>query len=289
MTTSAPARVSRLRTLGIAALVLAAIGLGGGFVLVFGWSIDETHFDRPSAEFDAFAAEIAALPGVGAVEKERWVEAPAFWSPMSSLRVTVERSGLPAVLEIVCSSRNADPIDWGLVVQTPARAQVWVFADRTESGCPDFRLDVVPTVDAVDRLAPGRSIQAAVWENGRLSFSDLLDGRAEVSSMIPFVAAADDLRGAAGVEADREIEISGPQLTAVPAPGESAAYAALLRTIVDEYGVTEFWDGAGGGTPTDGVPRTQIRGDPASADAVEAAIRASGLRLADAPVVFRED
>ncbi|MDI9891625.1 hypothetical protein [Microbacterium sp. IEGM 1404] len=107
--------------------------------------------------------------------------------------------------------------------------------------------------------------------------------------MIPFVAAADDLRGAAGVEADREIEISGPQLTAVPARGESAAYAALLRTIVDEYGVTEFWDGAGGGTPTDGVPRTQIRGDPASADAVEAAIRASGLRLADAPVVFRED
>lgn len=289
MTTSAPTRASRLRTLGIAGLVLAALGLGAGFLLLFSWSIDETRFDRPSAEFDAFAAEIAGMPGVVAVEKERWVEAPAFWSPVSSLRVTLERSALPDVLDIACSSENADPIDWGLVVQSPARAEVSVFAQRATSGCPDFRLDVVPTVDAVHRLAPGRSIQAAVWENGRLAFSDLLDGRAEISSMIPFVAAADDLREAAGVEADRDIEISGPRLTAVPAPGESAAYAALLRTIVDEYGVTDFWDGAGGGTPIDGVPRTQIRGDAESADAVEAAIRASGLGLADAPIVFRED
>ena len=66
-------------------------------------------------------------------------------------------------------------------------------------------------------------------------------------------------------------------------------YAALLRTLVDEHGVTDFWDGAGGGTPTDGVVKTQIICDPASADAVEAAVRASGLRLADEPVVLREN
>ncbi|MFV7889951.1 hypothetical protein, partial [Enterococcus faecium] len=67
-----------------------------------------------------------------------------------------------------------------------------------------------------------------------------------------------------------------------------AAYAAMLRTLIDEYGVTDFWDGAGGGTPIDGVARTQIMGDPATRESVEAAVRASGLRLADAPVVFRE-
>ncbi|KZE42294.1 hypothetical protein [Microbacterium sp. T32] len=288
MTTSAPERVSRLRVLGIAVLVLAALGLSAGFLLIFSWSIDETHFDRPSAEFDAFADEVAAVPGVGVVEKERWVEAPAFWSPMTSLRVTVERSALPAVLDLACASGYPDPVDWGLTVRTPSRTEVSVFAEPVASGCPDFRLDVVPTVDAVDRLAPGRIVQAAVWEDGRLAFSDLLDGRSEMSSMVPFVAAADDLRRAAGVEADRDIEISGPRLTAVPAPGESAAYAAMLRTLIDEYGVTDFWDGAGGGTPIDGVARTQIMGDPATRESVEAAVRASGLRLADAPVVFRE-
>lgn len=289
MTTTTARGVSRLRILGISVLVFAAAGLGAGFLLMFGWMADETRFDRPSAEFDRFAAEVAAIPGVDAVDADRWVEAPAFWSPLSSLRVTVDRTGLPAVLDLACSSDHPDPIDWGLTVRTPAGTEVSVFAEPAASGCPDFRVDVVPTVDALDRFAPGRSIQAAVWENGRLSFADLLDGRRDVSTMIPLVAAADDLRRAAGVDADSEIEISGPSVTAVPAPGESAAYAALLSTLVDEHGVTDFWDGAGGGTPTDGVVKTQIICDPASADAVEAAVRASGLRLADEPVVLREN
>lgn len=288
MTTSAPRRVSRLKILGISALVLAAVGLGAGYLLVFSWVIDETHFDRPSAEFDRLEAEIMALPGVVAVDKERWVEAPIFSNPSSALRVTLDRAALPALLDLACSSDYRDPVVWGLTVRTPAGAEVSVFAEPAASGCPDFPVDVLPTVDAVNLLAPGRSIQAAVWENGRLSFSDLLDGRDDISTMIPLVAAADELRRAADVDADSEIEISGPRLTAAPAPGESAAYAALLRTLVDAYGVTGFWDGARGGMPTDGVAKTQILCDPASVEAVEEAIRSSGLRLADAPLDFRK-
>lgn len=288
MTTSAPRRVSRVKIFGISVLVIAAVGLSTGFLLIFSWMADETRFDRPSAEFDRLEAEIMALPGVVAVDKERWVEAPVFSSPSSALRVTLDRAALPSLLDLACSSDYPDPVDWGLTVRTPARGDVSVFAEPAASGCPDFRLDVLSTVDTVNRLAPGLSIQAAVWENGRLSISNLLDGRDDISTMIPLVAAADELRRAAGVDADSEIEISGPRLTAAPAPGESAAYAALLRTLVDAYGVTDFWDGAGGGTPTDGVAQTQILGDPASAGTVEAAIRSSDLRLADAPLVFRE-
>ena len=288
MTTSVPRRGARPRILGISLIVLILGGLGAGGLLIFSWMVDETHFDRPSTEFDRLEAEIVAVPGVVAVEKERWVEAPIFSSPFSSLRVTLDRAALPPLLDLACSSGYADPVDWGLLVRTPTGAEVSIFSEPAASGCPDFRLDALPTVDAVDRVAPGRSIQAAVWENGRLSFSDLLEGR-DISEMIPIVAGADELRRAAGVDDETEVEIAGSTLTVVVAAGEAPAYAALLRTLVDELGVTAFWDGAGGGAPIDGVAKTQVTGDPARLADVEAAIRSSDLRLADTPIVLRED
>ena len=107
--------------------------------------------------------------------------------------------------------------------------------------------------------------------------------------MVPLVEAADELRRTAGVDPDAEVEISGAMLSAVVAPGDAPAYAALLRTLVDDYGLTTLWDGAGGGTPIDGVAKTQVRCDPEHIEAVETAIRASGLPLAEAPILFRED
>ncbi|MFG6280476.1 hypothetical protein [Microbacterium sp. 5K110] len=292
-TTAAPRRLSRAGIVGIAVGAVALIGIGVGGLVLFGWMVDETHFDRPSAEFDALETEVLALPGVETVEKERWVEAPTFANPTSSMRVTLDRAALPSLLDTACSSGYPDPVMWGLAVRTPSDAEVSVFADPVTSapspGCPDFGLDLVATVDALDALAPGRSIQAAIWENGRLSFSDLFDVGSDVAGMVPLVEAADELRRTAGVDPDAEVEISGPMLTAVVAPGDASAYAALLRTLVDDYGVTTFWDGAGGGTPIDGVAKTQVRCDPEDAAAVETAIRASGLPLADAPILFRED
>ena len=221
------------------------------------------------------------------------MEAPTFANPTSWMRVTLDRAALPSLLDTACSSGYPDPVMWGLAVRTPSDAEVSVFADPVAStpspGCPDFGLDLVATVDALDALVPGRSIQAAIWENGRLSFSDLLDVRSDVAGMVPLVEAADELRRTAGVDPDAEVEISGPMLSAVVAPGDAPAYAVLLRTLVDDYGVTTFWDGAGGGTPIDGVEKTQIRCDPEDAAAVETAIRTSGLPLAETPILFRED
>ena len=284
---------SRARTLGISFLVVVIIVLGAGGVLLFGWMADETHFDRPSAEFDALDTRIAAVPGVVAVEKERWVEAPTFADPSSSIRVTLDRSALPMVLDIACEPDYPDPVDWGLVVRTPARAEVSIFAAPVASvsapGCPDFGLDATATIDALDDVAPGRSVQATVWENGRLSFSDVLDGRVDIAAMLPLVAAADELRRAAGAPAETEVAIDGPTLGAVVAPGEAVDYAALLRTLVEDHGVTNFWDGIGGGVSPDEAVTIRVTVDPSHADAVEAAIRSSGLRLADAPVVFRDE
>lgn len=290
-TTAAPRKLSRAGIVGIA---VALIAIGAVGLLLFGWMIDETHFDRPSADFDALETEVLALPGVETVEKERWVEAPTFANPTSSMRVTLDRAALPSLLDTACSSGYPDPVMWGLAVRTPSDAEVSVFADPVassapSSGCPDFGLDLVATVDALDALVPGRIIQAAIWENGRLSFSDLFDVRSDAAGMVPLVEAADELRRTAGVDPDVEVEISGPMLSAVVAPGDAPAYAALLRTLVDDYGVTTFWDGAGGGTPIDGVAKTQIRCDPEDAAAVETAIRASGLPLAETPILFRED
>lgn len=283
--TPSPWRVVRLTV-----LVAAVVVLGGVAVVLFGLMSDETHFDRPSAEFDALEAEVVALPGVTAVAKERWVEAPIFSNPMSTVTVTLERSALPAVLDAACATDYPDPVTWGLVVGTPGGAEVSMFAERVASGtgpaCPDFRLDAVGAVDALDRIAPGRTVQLAVWDTGRLSVldaRDALDGRGTIADMLPFVARANEVRQAAGLDTDTEVDVSSTALFAAVGPGEGPRYADLLRRLVDEYGVTTFWDGAGG----DGAPSVRIGGGAAHAHEIEAAIRASGLRIAQAGVDFR--
>ena len=114
-TTAAPRKLSRAGIVGIA---VALIAIGAGGLLLFGWMVDETHFDRPSAEFDALETEVLALPGIETVEKERWVEAPTFANPTSWMRVTLERAALPSLLDTACASGYPDPVMWGCLLYT---------------------------------------------------------------------------------------------------------------------------------------------------------------------------
>jgi hypothetical protein len=71
------------KRVGLWVAALAAVGVVVGTVAMFGWMIDETHFDRPHEGFDRLTAQIESLPGVSIDEKERWVEAPTFSDPPS--------------------------------------------------------------------------------------------------------------------------------------------------------------------------------------------------------------
>ncbi len=288
---SRPRTPSPWRVVRLTVLVAAVVVLGGVAVVLFGLMSDGTHFDRPSAEFDALEAEVVALPGVTAVAKERWVEAPTFSNPMSTVTVTLERSALPAVLETACATDYPDPVTWGLVVGTPGGAEVSMFAERVASGtgsaCPDFRLDAVGAVDALDRIAPGRTVELTVGDTGRLFVLDTPDVGRTIADVLPFVARVDELRQAAGLDA--EVNVNSVALSVVVGPGEGPRYADLLRTLVDEYGVTSFHEFTGGGVPSQGAPGVRIGGDAAHAHEIEAAIRASGLRISQMRVVLREN
>jgi hypothetical protein len=285
-------RVGRRAGLTIVALVIGGIVLGG--LVMFSWMINETHFDRPSPQFDEFASSVESLPGVQSVQKERWVEAPTFFEPTSWMSVTVEQSGLPGLLDAACSTEYPDAITWSIIVLTPAASEVSLHAPATGSGvagqpsrCPDFGFDAVGLVAELDRVAPGLAVQPAIWGDGRLAFVEVAEELPEgFAHLLPLVEHSADLVAAAGVGGNWNFEINSANLGAVLAPGESDAYLSLLTDLAD-LGVTSYW-ADGGETPGEGGAKVQIVAPAQHHEAISEAIQSSPLPVADLPIRYIE-
>lgn len=86
--------VSVSKRLRLSVMSLVAVGLACGAMVMLGWMVDETHFDRPDEGFDELAAQMERLPGVSVDAKERWVEAPTFSNPTSWMGITTVEAGL---------------------------------------------------------------------------------------------------------------------------------------------------------------------------------------------------
>ncbi|MCT9821433.1 hypothetical protein N3K63_14200 [Microbacterium sp. W1N] len=268
-----------------------SLGLVGGAVLVggvviYGWMIDETHFDRPSARFDELAARVEAAPGVSEVSTERWVEAPTFAQPTSWLSATVDAAALPAVLDEVCAGDHPDPVTMSLRVRTAAGTTVSLHGEAAaapraaDAVCPAFGFDAAPLVSALDEVVPGLEVQPAVWDAGRFAIVATADPAAPLSALLPLVAHADDLARAAGRDPGEPIEINAATLGLTVAAGERGRTQALLRELADERGVVAFWADDGSGR-SDGAPQVQVTAPAAQHAAITRAIRASGLAFAD--------
>ncbi len=288
---AAPARSKIVRRTAWSVVVLVGIALVFGGALLFSWMIDETHFDRPSDGFDALETQIASLPLVASVEKERWVEAPTFSDPTSWMSVTVASAGLPDVLEVACDNEYPDPVTWSFRVLTPASSEVTLNSTSFPAeavGCPDFGFDAMRLVDQIDRVAPGIPVQPSIWQDGLLSLVMLEDQTATgYTDVLPLVEHADALVASAGLDAGSQVEINSMNLGLILEPGESGDYLALLTALAADHAVTSFWaDGAG--TPTDGIEKVQIIGPESEHRAIEELIRSSSLHIADLPVRFLE-
>ncbi len=283
-----------VRRLWLSVAVLAIVGFVAGGVLVFGWMVDETHFDRPSAEFDEFGRQVDGLSGVDLVDKQRWVEAPTFADPTSWISVTVDEAGLPGLLEAACSNDYPDAVTWSIRVQTPAGAEVSLNAAPTDTPaaggdprCPDFGFDAVRLVRELDHVAPGLVVQPAIWENGRFALVTLEDQMPSgFTHVLPLIEHADALLEAAGVGPGEAVEINSGNLGFVLQPGELDAYFAMLSELADERGVTSYW--ADGGTPIDGVEKIQMVAPEEQHASIEEIIASSGLQIAELPVRFLE-
>ncbi|PSL37956.1 hypothetical protein CLV49_1564 [Labedella gwakjiensis] len=278
----------------LSVLLVVVAGCVTGAVVVFGWMVDETHFDRPSASFDAFESQVEDLPGVASVDTERWVEAPTFLSPTSWMTVTVEEAGLPGLLDAACSTDYPDPVTWSIIVRTDASTEVSVHTGpgvsstiaADDAGCPAFGFDVVRLVEELDEVAPGLSVQPAIWEDGRFALVALdEDASTGFTHLLPLVEHADDLIAAAGLDAETAVEINSANLILVLEPGETDDYVELLTELADDGDVESYW-ADGGGTPIDGVEKVQIVAPEEHHPAIEGIIRSSELHISDFPVRF---
>ena len=156
--------------------VLAMIGFASGALVMFGWMVDETHFDRPSQEFDDSRRRSRTSPAStasrrSAGSKRRRSRTRRRGCPSRSIE-----AGLPGLLAAACSTDYPDAVTWSIRVRTPAEAEVSLYAAPTTANidgagarCPDFGFDAVRLVDELDRVAPGLAIQPTIWDNGRLA------------------------------------------------------------------------------------------------------------------------
>jgi hypothetical protein len=279
----------------LSVLVLVIVGVVTGVLVMFGWMVNESHFDRPSQEFDALETQLESLPGVDSVDKERWVEAPTFSDPTSWMSVTVDEAGVPGLLEAACSTDYPDPVTWSIRVRTTTAAEVSLHAapadvDTADGdvGCPDFGFDAVRLIDELDRVAPGLAIQPTIWESGRLTLVALEEEMPTgFTHLLPLIEHADDLLVAAGLDATEVLEINSANLGFVLEPGESELYVALLTELAERRSVRSYW-ADGGGTPIDGSAKVQIVAPDEHHAAIEKIIRSSGLHIADLPLRFLE-
>jgi len=279
------------RAVWLAVAVLVAVGTAFSAMMVFGWMIDETHFDRPDEGFDRLTSQLDSMPGVRVEEKERWVEAPTFSKPNSWVVLAVDGQRLDGVLSAACSTGYPDPVMWSFRVSTDGGSVVTLLSGTPGqpvggASCLDFGFDAVGLVDEVGGYGLGVNLQASVWDNGRFALVALDDSPETLSALLPLVEHTDDLRAAAGLDPSRPVEISGSALGLIVAPGEHDRYLDLLAGLVDEHDVTGFWADGGGGTPVDGVEKVQIAAPESEHDAVADAIRTSGLHIAGFPVRF---
>jgi hypothetical protein len=278
---------SVVRRLWLSAAAIGFVGVGIGALMVFGWTIDETHFDRPDEQFDRLTAESEATPGVSVDAKERWVEAPDFSDPSSWIRLTVEEAHLPGLLSAACASGYPDPVDWSLRVPTGAGTVVSIHTEPAgdpDGHCLDFGFDAVGLVDEIAILDPGVDLQPTIWDDGGFALV-VPDEETGIPDLLPLVDHAEDLRDAAGLDPRRPVEINAASLGLVILPGEHDLYLALLTDLAETHGVTRYW-ADGDGTPVDGVERVQIVAPDREHAAIEDAIRDSGLHVADLPVRF---
>ncbi|MDQ1084731.1 MULTISPECIES: hypothetical protein [Microbacterium] len=267
--------------IGIAAVIGAAILACGGGLVLLGWMIDETHFDRPTAAFDALGADIAAVAGVEALEKERWVEAPTFSDPSSWISVTADAAALPAVVEVACTSGHPEAVQWEFQLETASDGLVSLFSDPVDV-CPTFGFEAPSLVGALDRVVPGATVQAVTGDDGRFALSSI---DAQLDELIPLVAQVDAVREAAGLASGVLTDVGGATLGVEVRADEGAAYGTLLRRLSSEHGVTGFFVG-GSGTPIDGVDKVQVVAPADEHRAIVTAIEASGLPIAGLPVTF---
>lgn len=282
-----------MRTARLTALAVLVVAIASAAIVLLVWTIDEEHFDRPSAAFDAFEKEIEGLPGVISVDTERWVEAPTFARPTSWMSVEVDEEGLPHLLDVACSHGDPDPVSWSIHVRTPSGAAVSMHSTPRASPptassalCPDFGFDALRVADALDRAAPGLAVQPAVWENGRFALVPLSDET--IHELLPLLEHIDDIRAAAELDEAEAVDIDGANLSVTIRSGEGGAYLGLLADLVEDHAVTALW-AARAETQHDGVARVQITAPAAHRAAIEEALHASGLPIADLPVQFLEE
>ncbi|OUE07886.1 hypothetical protein CMsap09_02975 [Clavibacter michiganensis] len=269
---------------------LVVVALLGGALVLAGWTVSETHFARPDAGFDREVARLEALPGARVTSSERWVEAPTFSEPQARVDVEVAAADLPGVLAATCAAEYPGPVAWSLVVDAGASTTVIVNDDipATGSRCLDVGFDVAGIVEAAGALVPGVDLQPVLREDGSLALVAVdLEGR-DIAGSLPLVAHADDLRDAAGLDADRTVQIDTMALGIAIGPGEHDRWRALVDGLVTEDGVTQL-SADDADSQTDGVAKVQVAVPAAAHDAVEARIRASGLPVADHPVRFLPD
>ncbi len=275
---------SRRARAGIILAVAGVIAVGGAGVALLGAMVDETHFARPTADFDALREETDAVDGVTVLQSERWVEAPTFSHPSSWMSVETTPAALPALLETVCDNTYDEPVSWAVEVVSSSGTRVSLFSDAA-LGCARFGLNAVGAVAKIDAVAPGVQVQAAVADSRTLTlFSFAYDG---LDAVAPLVAGAEAIRAAALLPADMPVEVAGSQLGVTVRPGEGAAYNALLTRLIDDFDVTYFSFG-GGGTPVDGVEKLQVIAPQENHAAIASLIEESALPVAALPVMFLE-
>ncbi|KQQ05600.1 MULTISPECIES: hypothetical protein [unclassified Rathayibacter] len=275
---------------------LLAIGLGGAAIVVFVWMIDETHFDRPDEGFDRLTAQVESLPGASVDGSERWVEAPTFSDPTSWIGLSVDEAGLAEVIDTSCASPYPSEVMWTLRVRTDGGNSVTVNSPAegaAASGpCLDSGLDAAALAERIGGAAQDLELYASNAPDGPFALvaleegSVLDDDAARISALLPLVTHAEALRDAAGVDSTVSVDIGGSLLSVLVEPGESERYRALLDRLVDEHGVTRYY--ADGGNQIDGVAKVQIVAPDDQHAAIEAAVRDSGLHIADLPVRFLE-
>lgn len=282
----------RGRRAALAALVVAIIGVIGGALVIFGWMVNETRFDRPSPELEEFATEIDRLPGVGSVDTERWVEAPTFSNPTTTVTVAVDRAGLPALLDAACATDYPDAVTWAVRVVTPSSTEVSLHASSppasaAASRCLDFGFDAAGLIDELDRVSPGLVLQPSIFEPGRLTMVEVEEVRAGFRHLLPLVEHAPNLLAAAGLAPEDDVEINAATLGVRLSRDEAAEYLALLRELADDRGVSSFW-ASDATQQTDGVARLQLVAPEPQQTAIERAVASSGLPVAAYPIRFIE-
>ncbi|PPG77352.1 hypothetical protein C5C52_14510 [Rathayibacter sp. AY1E5] len=270
--------MSRRLLLPVAGVLAAALAAGGLTLLV--WTIDETPFARPDAGFDRLTSEVAAVPGVSLDGAERWVEAPAFGPPTSWVGVAVEEPALADALATACATEYADPVLWSFrATSAGGNALSFAGAEEPTGACPAPAVDASGLLERIDGLGRGLELHASLRE-GAFALDSFEDVSGGLPALLPIVRAAEDLRDAAGAERGAPVEISGPWAAITVGPGEQERTAALLTTLVEEHGVTAYW------ATEDGLRIVAPDGGHA---AIEAAVRDSGLPVADRPLRFEAD